>query len=115
MTLADILQAPDAVKLPLLVLLADKGTGDNIQLVQFSAKFTNSSGQTVELRDELHFVNRTFHLDAIYQVECYLIGVYNAERFLENTLVNNVSSRKLERNTTTHRKTNRRDGILPGT
>lgn len=101
MTIADTLQAAKGIRNVLLNMLAKSGAGDNISLVQFSAHFVNQYGQEVEITDRLHLVNNVFHMDAVYQVECYLITVLKAERFIKETLVKtHVSSRHVKNPTT---------------
>lgn len=115
MYLADILKATPAVRQPLLEILADQDVGMNIKLVSFSASFTDQDGNKIVLEDQLHLVNTTFHLDAVYQIECYLIYKYGVQKFLTDTTLNNVSSKYFTKTPAKRRQTGGGNGVLPGT
>lgn len=98
MTLADILRAGDpTLRTALLSLLAENNVGNDLQLVTYSAEFLDSAGKEVHLTNQLFFVSRTFHLEFIYQIECYLIKTYGVQKFLKDTtLSTNVSSKSFK-------------------
>lgn len=114
MHLLEIINGPPEIRAVLMQVLSEEGAGENIQLVSFDASFIDEDGNQVDLKDKLHFINNTFHLDALYQIECYLIFRYRAARFKTNTVVKNVSSRKLQdKNPARVGKTGRGNKVLP--
>lgn len=81
----------------LLILFKNNNhLGANAEVCTFSATILTEEGEEIKFTNELFIVNNIFHLDAVWQVECYLIRRFKAAKFLAETTVGRVSSKKLQ-------------------
>lgn len=67
----------------------------NVIVVRYSASFSNIKSEVISIKKQVLATNATYYNDTRYQIECYLIATYQADKNIKVVIHESKPLRKM--------------------